>query len=661
VLRCTRLLALGLLAALFTAATATAATRRTPTLSPANVVVDGPSADIQSLNGLSISRDGTGGLVYIKNIDGVGHIFVSRLLGGSFQPPQQVDAGLSTASSQPVTAAGPGGVLLVAFVNAGTLYVAQAPNSQSALGAPSALFDGAMNPAISMSTFGKAYLAFTALGAATNQVRTAFYYQGQWSLESAPLNADPTVDAGTGGGRPAVVCAGDGVGIVAWGEGGHIFTRRVIGTSPSAVVLQADPLAVDGWAEVSTSDPTISSGGDSSYASVTFQAELANGAARQSRVLMNHLHAGQYDGIFHADGVQTGGPEGADQPQTVVTEFGAGWVTSERDQSHQLFATVLGTNAGAQRIERIDSSSNTSAPDGVPATAGVTSTLIAWQQTPGISGPAEVRARYAPDGSDLGPEQVVSSPTLGATNADSGLAAGGDVSGDGAIAWIQGTGADTRVVTGQLYQAPGNFVPAFTFRYASANPVLAWSASAELWGAPRYAVEFDGVPIEQTYGTEIRTPAPVANGRHTWEVTATNQARLTTAARVATVFVDTVAPRVAVKLSGRRTVGLRQTIAVTRSDPPPPGAASTVASGLASTQVRWGDGARVQIGHTAGHVFMRARTYTVTVIVTDRAGNRTVVTRKLTIKPKPKPKPKPKKKKPKKKKKAAHRATRSRR
>lgn len=230
------------------------------------------------------------------------------------------------------------------------------------------------------------------------------------------------------------------------------------------------------------------------------------------------------------------------------------------------------------------------------------------------------------------------------------------MAGDAAIAWIQGTGADTRLVTGQLYQTPGNFVPAFTFRYAtSAAPVLAWSPSAESWGAPRYAVEFDGAPIDQTYGTVIRTPAAVADGRHTWAVTATNQAGLTTAARLGTVFVDTVPPHVTVRLSGRRTVGLRQTIAVTRSDPPPPGATSTAASGLASTVLRWGDGTRVQIGHTARHAFKRARAYTVTVTVTDRAGNRTVVTRKLTIKRKPKPKPKQRKTKTKKKKKRSRR------
>jgi hypothetical protein len=635
------LLCLGVaLTALLASGAASAATRRTPTLSPANVVVDGPSSDIESLDGVSIARDGTGGLVYLKAVGGVAHVFVSRLLGGSFQAPQQVDAGLPAASSQPVLAAAAGGLLVVSFVNQGSVYVAQAPSAQSPVVAPALLFAGAINPALSLSPSGKGYLAFTSV-AANDQVRTAFYSQGQWSLAPDPLNVTPGADAGVGGGRPAVVCAGDGVAIVAWGEGGHIYVRRVLATSPSVAVLQADPVAVNGWAEVSASDPVISSGGDSSYASVTFQAELTDGTTRQSRVLMNHLHAGQFDGIFQADGAQTGGPEGADQPQTVVTEFGAGWVTSEHDRSHALFGAVLGNNAGAQGIERIDSSANTAAPDAVPATAGVTSTLIAWQQTPGISGPAEIRARYAPHGSDLGPEQVISSPTLGATDADRGLAAGGDVSGDAAIAWIQGTGAGTRVVTGQLYQSPGNFVPAFAFQYAtSANPVLAWSASAELWGAPRYAIELDGIPIAQTYGTEIRTPAPVADGAHSWAVTATNQAGLITAARVATVFVDTVAPRVTVRLRGRRAVARKQTIAVTRSDPPPPGAASTVASGLAFTRVDWGDGTRVQIGHTARHTYKRARHYTVRITVADRAGNKTVVTRKLTIKPKRKAKKK---------------------
>ena len=65
------------------------------------------------------------------------------------------------------------------------------------------------------------------------------------------------------------------------------------------------------------------------------------------------------------------------------------------------------------------------------------------KQDPGSTGPAEIRLRYAPDGSDLNPEQVISSPSLGATNADLGLFDGGDLSGDTVVSWVQGSGDST--------------------------------------------------------------------------------------------------------------------------------------------------------------------------------------------------------------------------
>ena len=97
-----------------------------------------------------------------------------------------------------------------------------------------------------MSPFGKAYLAFTAAGDGGHDVRTAYYNQGQWALGSSPLDANPADDAGAGSGRPQVATAGDGIGIVAWGESGHIYTRRVLGTSPSIVDEQADPPSISG-------------------------------------------------------------------------------------------------------------------------------------------------------------------------------------------------------------------------------------------------------------------------------------------------------------------------------------------------------------------------------------------------------------------------------
>ena len=619
-----------------------------PVLGPSNTVIDGPGTGVSALSGLSIARDGTGGLVYTKTVLGVSHVFVSRLLGGVFQAPEQIDAGLPGASSQPVIAAGRGGLLLTAFINGGLLYVVDAATALSPVGAPIALVDGASNPAISISDFGKAYLAFTVLGDGGHDVRCAYYYDGQWAVEAAPLDAVPADDAGTGTGRPAVAAAGDGVGIVAWGEAGHIDTRRVWGTAPSVVFEQADVPSLSGWSEVSADEPAIAAGGDSSYAAVVFQEVLTNGTAAQSRVLMNQLVASQYDGVTQPDGLATPGPEGAEFPGVAVTEYGRGFVTSAQQPSNQLFATALGTNETSGALTRVDSLPNSGQPYAVPATAGLTSTLIAWQQSPGVAGPAEIRLRYAQDGSDLGPEQVVSTPGLGPTDAASGLAAAGDVDGDAAIAWAQGSGGSTAIVAAQLYQPPGSFAALSKFRYAvSDHPLLSWSAASETWGPVHYLVSVDGVQVARTTSTRIPVPTPVLDGPHSWQVTAVNQAGLTSAAHPASIWVDTVAPRVSFTLTGLRRVGSSLRLTVTDTDSPPPEPPAD-ASGIAEVVVRWGDGSSNQISHRALHTYKRPGRYTVTVIVKDRAGNATTVTRhvKIAPRPKPKPKPKPKRKNP---------------
>ncbi len=619
-----------------------AARSRAPALAPNDTVVDGPSSDIRSLTGLAIARDGSGALVYTRTVGAVAHVFVSRLAGGAFQAPVQVDPGLAGPSSQPVVAAGQGGLVLVAFINAGTLYVAQALSADSPLSAPAALFTGAANPTISISNFGKAYLAFTdTAGPGGGDVRAAYYSQGQWAVEATALDAAAGDAAGVGTGRPDVVASGDGVGIVAWGEAGHIYTRRVIATTPSTVVEQADPATLAGWSETSAGRPSIASGGDSTYASVTFQESLENGSATQSRVLVNRLHGSAFDGAASADGAGAGGPEGADQPQVAVTEYGTGFVTSETNASHELYATALAGNESRGQTGRVDSLPNSDPPDAVPANAGLISNLIAWQQTPGIAGPSEIRLRYASDGADLSPEQVVSDPSLGATDADQGLAAAGDVAGDAAAAWVQGSGASTSIVAAQLFQPPGGFVPSNSFRYVvTALPVLFWSPSSELWGAPTYVLRIDGVQVGQTTALELMSPAPLTNGRHTYQLSAVNLAGVTTNAPAATLFVDTVAPHASWKLTGSSIVGTREQLRINYTDPPPAGLPKSTASGVSTVYVNWGDGSpRARIRRTtAGHVYRRIRPATITITLTDRAGNKTVIVHKLKIKAKPKPK-----------------------
>ena len=123
-------------------------------------------------------------------------------------------------------------------------------------------------------------------------------------------------------------------------------------------------------------------------------------------------------------------------------------------------------------------------------------------------------------------------------------------------------------------------------------------------------------------------------------MTAVNQAGVTTDAPAATVFVDTVPPRATLRLSGTSIVNTREQLRVNYIDPPPAGLPKSAASGVSTVYVNWGDqSARARIRRTtASHVYTRIRTYTVTITLTDRAGNRTVIVHKLKIKAKPKPK-----------------------
>ena len=585
-------------------------------------VIDGPSAAIDALGGMSVARDGTGGLVYLKTVGGLPHVFVSRLVGGQFQAPVQVDGGLAGASSQPVIAAGNGGVLLVAFINGGGLYVVDATGSSSSFSAPGELAAGASNPSIQMTNFGKGYLAFTVADGAGFDVRAAYYpVGGPWELESAPLNATPADDAGTGSGAPAVAAAGDGVAIVAWGESGHIYTRRVWATAPSVVDEQADPASVGSCGEVSAGEPSVSVGGDSSYADVAFQEVVSCGGVQQTRVLVNRLRGSAYDGPTAADA----GGGNADDPQVAMTEYGAGFVTAAQENAGQVIAMELGNNGAYGNPFQVNSVAYSSPPYPVPATAGLFSDLIVWQQDPGSTGPAEIRLRYQPRASSLGAEMVVSSPASGPTDASRGLAAAGDVGGDTAAAWVQGTGAFSEIVVDQLYQPPGSVAPAKSLIYArSHEPLLSWSAAAGRWGPVHYTVTVDGVQVGQTTSTSFRVPVALPDGPHSWQVTAVNPAGVTGASGVARVFVDTVAPTLMVNVGGARRAGSGVTVTMRYRDAPPKGLPARDASGVEKLSIRWGDGTLVFLKpgvHREVHFYRRAGRYKIVVFVTDRAGN----------------------------------------
>jgi PKD domain len=627
-----RRLAPAIVVLLFLALTQTAGAQTTPApVMQPPITIAGPSAAIQGLSGIAVSRDGSGGLVYLESVGGVNHVFVSALTGGSFGAPVEVDSALPGASSQPVIAAGDGGLLIVAFINGGQLFVVTRASSAAALSAPQDLYNGALNPSVAISIHSEGYLAFTTPDGSGYDVRDFYYYQGQWEIESGPLNLTPADNAGTVAGAPKVAAAGDSEAIVVWGENGHIYARRVWYNMISYEVEQADPQSMDGYNEDAAESPVIGVGDNSSYADVSFDETFANGSAAFSRVLVNRLVASTFQGPTVADGQPfTGG--GATGAGISMMQYGNGFVTSEIEGSDQVWANILGENGAPGTAEDINSLPNSSPPDPTSAIAGDYSGLIAWQHDPGLLGSSEIRARFYSN-SAFGPEMVASNPAMGATNAAEGLLAAGDHGGDVAIAFVQGSGSSTTIQVAQLVYPPGSFSVTSAPHYrTSATPELTWFAPRELWGPTTYTVAVDGVAVGTSSGTSFTPTTPLSQGPHTFVVTAENQHGLTSAAFPGHFFVDSIPPTGKFTLTGKDRVGATLHLRVRYTDVPA-GVAPAGTSGVATVVVKWGDGTsnRIRV-QTATHHYLRAGRYKLTITITDRAGNRTVLTRQLRIK-----------------------------
>ncbi len=271
----------------------------------------------------------------------------------------------------------------------------------------------------------------------------------------------------------------------------------------------------------------------------------------------------------------------------------------------------------------------TASPDPVPAAAGLYSTFIAWQQEPGSTAPSEIRVRYAPDGAALGPEMVASSPAQGPVDAADGIAAAGDVYGEAAVAWLQGAPGQSTVMVDQMYQAPGAFSAVKPLHYArTAQPLFSWT-TPHGWGPMRYSLAVSGVTVAQTYATSAIPAAPLPDGPHSWQVFDANPAGQQSKTKIASVFIDTVPPRVKLRLPRLAQAGSKFGATVTYSDLPPLGEPPSDASGVAKILVKWGDGKSTQVRfrtHLASHFYRRTGRYQITVTVTDKAGNVTKLT-----------------------------------
>jgi hypothetical protein len=587
----------------------------------AGEALDGPSADIQALGGVDVARDGTGGLVYVKRDGGVDHIFVSRLAGGAWQTPERVDQGLSAASSQPVIAASDGGRLAIVFVSGGEVFGVVRPAGADAFATPTLISAAGSDPAVDMSINGVAYATFTAPGTSAADVRAARLERDatSWTVLAAPIDIDPTRDAGQGLGRSRVAVSADGTAVVTWGEAGHVYARRLYGMSISTAPQDLTLDSFDGHPGGVADSPDLDIEDDSSFAWVVFRQAFDD----RTRVFARRLVGSVFDPPVEIDG-----GESSSSPRVDMNGRGEGLAAVAGDTSSGVFADILHFDVFGPPA-RIDAGPPGVNPAPAPAFAENGDGVVAWAQTDGTAHArqyevaVDAKTLPAPD-----PDTVISTPDLGGVDPTVGFDAASDRAGDVAIAFVQGDASGRRIVTASFDRLPGTFTGYTTQRFRRfARPPLSWAPSFELWGPITYTVQIDGQPVGQTTDTKLTPLNAVPDGIHRWRVVAADRRGQTTASPTRLLRVDATPPRVSFRVSGVRKRGRLVKFRVKAGDVLTP-----TASGIALVRIDFGDRSGVVLGRKAVHVYRRTGRFTVRVSATDRAGNVTVVRRKVRIK-----------------------------
>jgi hypothetical protein len=589
-------------------------------------VIDGPSADLVRLGDVDLARDGGGAVVYLKKDAGVDHVFMSRLFNGAWQAPVRVDPGLTDAASQPVVAASDGGRIAIAFVSGGQLFAIVKPAGVEGVPAPQAVGAPASVPSIDMSINGAGYIVYVSRGdvraARLDRTATAFQDLG------VVLDVDPAQPAGdVPERRPDVAVSADGTAVAVWGERGgdnkgHVYARRLFNSSISTAPQDLTLPDFEGRATGDADSPDADVEDDSSYAWVTFRQAIDG----QPRALARRLVGSEFQGPSLVDPAGFPAAEGTETPGIDINGTGGGLVVSSSSASHQVYAAPLADDKFEKGSIRIDGGSNGVAARPLTGVAQSGDGFVSWLQSAGTGQPVALRVRLFDDKTGFAPESPASLPELGSIDQSAGYDAAADRVNDAAVVAIQGTGADRRLVAGMIDRPPGSLVGTTTQKVRRFQG-LRWSAPFDLWGPVTYTVMLDDKPAGTTQETNWSPPKGIADGIHRWRVIATDRRGQTNGSATRLVRVDNTAPALVVRVSGTRKARKLLKFRFNAGD-----VRNVGASGLASIRVQWGDGSRpVQTGKTAAHRYRRGR-YTLRVSATDKAGNATVVRRRLVIK-----------------------------
>jgi hypothetical protein len=619
--------------------------------------IDGPNEDIVGFGGVAMAEDGTGGLVYLKRVGGIAHVFVSRYVGGHWGAPIRVDREQPFAASWPRIGAAEGGQLVVTWA---TPYATESNRSVdellgSTLGPGSSSFGGAvlidpdirdgtgMSPDLEMSSTGKADLVYRVVFNNLNaqqatipllrpsdvieDVRVAHYNGETWSrLGAVNRNSGVSMRPPTQANSPHVAVGQTGNGVVVWQEPdidgvARIWARRLFASAldyvlpVSAATFAGAPIGDD------ADGPSVAMS-RLGQAEVAYRQGVSSGSPLPGpRIFLNTLPDGE-----SADGSRFVGASVVDQAVSGGKGATIGPPSIDIDEKQDL--RLLYDSNGTPRVIEGNGRGLSGALSLGPAFAGA-EPLSASIMNPtggGVSAWPSADAQGAPGVAvreDFPGGAMQTALVRGGAGGPIGeLAVGRSGLGDGLVAFQQGPLGNAAIVATQVTAPPKQFVLSVPRSWVRpSRAVVSWLPASSANGPLSYRVVLDGRPLATPAGArQLRvSPRGLASRRHRVQVLATDidgQAALTPPSQL---LVDGQPPAVNVARAGG---GRRVRVRISDSG-----------AGVAKAKVRvsFGDGHSGRSRPRFSHRYAHAGVYQIVVSARDRLGNQTIVRQLVSV------------------------------
>jgi hypothetical protein len=623
------------------------------------VTIDGPSSEIVGFGGIAMAEDGTGGLVYLKRVDGVAHVFVARYVGGHWLAPIRVDTGEQFAASWPRIGAADGGELVVVWV---TPFATEHEHPVELLGAtlgpgasgfgPAMIVDPEVgeglgtSPDLAMSSTGQADVVYrvveangtTALlrtGDVSESVRVAHYDGARWT-RLGEINRDPGVSmrAPTEANAPQIAIGPTGNGVVVWQEPeitgddpARIWARRLFGSSldyvmpVSATTFHGTPIEEDAEA------PSLALS-RLGQAEVAYRQPAREGSPLPGpRIFMNILPDGEavsgaeFQGAVIADSEVSGGRSAKiGRPSIDIDENRDVRLLYDSNGEPQV---VEGTDLGLTGTLSLGSpfvGSALAPADELPAASVMNPEgggVSAWPSETSAGAPAVAVREDFPD---AGVQTGLVSGGAGGPIGD--LAVGRSGLGDGLVAFQQGELGDAAIVAAQVTAPPDRFVISAPKEWVKPTQAeVSWEPAASANGPLRYTVVLDGRELATPEGTFTYRfdPNGLGDGIHEVQLLATDADGQQSLTAPAKLRIDGQPPTVKLtRVEGGHGVIVHVGDALSGVD-------------VHAVRVAFGDGQRASAKRVFHHRYAHAGIYTIVVDVRDNIGNQGVIRRLVSV------------------------------